>query len=154
MCFIVRQVVLSFCNCVTMQVSNNVSNLALWACIKRRRRRQHHGDSSDLFVVQRRSLIKMMTRPDENSEPLLCWWLMVMNQWWHNERCERETNIYISSSIYQRDIWVNCSGWERCFCGLCNCPVWLETDNILTGAYQTPSAVSGLLLLVVKGRNF
>ncbi len=34
-CYIVRQIVLSFCNCVTMQVSNSVSNLILGARIKK-----------------------------------------------------------------------------------------------------------------------
>lgn len=55
------------------------------------------------------------------------------------------THFY--QAVYQK---VKCLGWENCFCGLYNCPVWLETDNILTGAYQTPSAVSVLLMLLIQ----
>lgn len=82
---------------------------------------------------------------------LLWWW-----QWWGihveitRESAEKIIYIYILSSIYQRDTVFGyiVSGWERCFSGLCNCPVWLETDNILTDAYQTTSAVSALLMLL------
>lgn len=134
---------ISFCNCVTMQVSINVSNLLLWARIKT------GGGSAMtwqiLFLLykdarwwRRFCLVKKTESAycDDGNGDL------------KRDMTEKKNYIYIYIYwvVYQRDIWINCSGWERCFCGLCNCPVWLETDNILTGAYQTPSAVSALLL--------
>lgn len=89
--------------------------------------------------------------PDEKA--LIVMMAMVRNTCWNNKRVQRKLYIYIyiyMSSIYQRDTVFGyiVSGWERCFSGLCNCPVWLETDNILTDAYQTTSAVSALLMLL------
>lgn len=87
--------------------------------------------------------------PDE--KVLIVMMAMVRNTCWNNKRVQRKLYIYIyMSSIYQRDTVFGyiVSGWERCFSGLCNCPVWLETDNILTDAYQTTSAVSALLMLL------
>lgn len=85
--------------------------------------------------------------PDEKA--LIVMMAMVRNTCWNNKRVQRKLYIYMSS-IYQRDTVFGyiVSGWERCFSGLCNCPVWLETDNILTDAYQTTSAVSALLMLL------
>lgn len=84
--------------------------------------------------------------PDEKA--LIVMMAMVRNTCWNNKRVQRKLYIYIY--IYRRDTVFGyiVSGWERCFSGLCNCPVWLETDNILTDAYQTTSAVSALLMLL------
>lgn len=132
-----------------MQGSNSVSNDVLWARIKKKRKKKETGRRYQRVCFTKMLLEKLFFQMKKR---LLWWW-----QWWgiHVEitrECrENYTYIYIyMSSIYQRDTVFGyiVSGWERCFSGLCNCPVWLETDNILTDAYQTTSAVSALLMLL------
>lgn len=105
-CFNVRLVVLSFCNCVMMQGSN-VSNLVLWACTVSKKGRWRHDDITfcchdKIYVIQR----WQMMLPGEESERLL-WW----RQRWRNiydiMRYSMRENIYIYIYIkfYIREIF-------------------------------------------------
>lgn len=129
-----------------MQGSNSVSNDVLWARIKKKRKKKRDRKAISKGLFYKNASWKTIL-PDEKA--LIVMMAMVRNTCWNNKRVQRKLYIYMSS-IYQRDTVFGyiVSGWERCFSGLCNCPVWLETDNILTDAYQTTSAVSALLMLL------
>lgn len=128
-----------------MQGSNSVSNDVLWARIKKKRKKKRDRKAISKGLFYKNASWKTIL-PDEKA--LIVMMAMVRNTCWNNKRVQRKLYIYIY--IYQRDTVFGyiVSGWERCFSGLCNCPVWLETDNILTDAYQTTSAVSALLMLL------
>lgn len=127
-----------------MQGSNSVSNDVLWARIKKKRKKKETGRRYQRVCFTKMLLEKLFFQMKKR---LLWWW-----QWWgiHVEITRECRENYTYIYIYQRDTVFGyiVSGWERCFSGLCNCPVWLETDNILTDAYQTTSAVSALLMLL------
>lgn len=95
MCLIVRQVVLSFCNCVTMQGSK-VSNLVLWARIKK-------GGSGTVKSQICFRCTKRLADTDDSarwkkSERLL-WWFRISGD---ITRDMTEKNICILSSISER----------------------------------------------------
>lgn len=127
-----------------MQGSNSVSNDVIWARIKKKRKKKETGRRYQRVCFTKMLLEKLFFQMKKR---LLWWW-----QWWgiHVEITRECRENYTYIYIYQRDTVFGyiVSGWERCFSGLCNCPVWLETDNILTDAYQTTSAVSALLMLL------
>lgn len=127
-----------------MQGSNSVSNDVIWARIKKKRKKKETGRRYQRVCFTKMLLEKLFFQMKKR---LLWWW-----QWWgiHVEITRECRENYTYIYIYRRDTVFGyiVSGWERCFSGLCNCPVWLETDNILTDAYQTTSAVSALLMLL------
>lgn len=127
-----------------MQGSNSVSNDVLWARIKKKRKKKETGRRYQRVCFTKMLLEKLFFQMKKR---LLWWW-----QWWgiHVEITRECRENYTYIYIYQRDTVFGyiVSGWERCFSGLCNCPVWLETDNIVTDVYQTTSAVSALLMLL------
>lgn len=86
--------VLYFCNCVTMQGSNNVSNLVLWA-----RNKSWGGIEATSEIC----LFYKDARCSRWFNQVKKWALIVMvtNQWWDNVRYSREKK-YISSSISER----------------------------------------------------
>lgn len=132
-----------------MQGSNSVSNNVLWARIKKKKKKKRDRKAISKGLFYNDASWKTIL-PGEKA--LIVMMAMVRNTCWNNKRECREnyTYIYIYIELYISETVFGyiVSGWERCFSGLCNCPVWLETDNILTDAYQTTSAVSALLMLL------
>lgn len=113
-CFIVSQVVFSFCNCEMMQGSDVSNLLVLWACIKKGGGSM--STSKVCFCCTKMLADLKKKKKDEDSARGKQWALIVMitsdesmTVWWERIT-EKKINVY--KGLYRRYIWINCSGWE------------------------------------------